>query len=212
VQWSNLAGYFVAAVVAEVWFARASSPSGRAVLERRKLADYLPQPARLLPRCIAGTAAVLAVTYELLPYRPPHFEFSGERIAWRYYAGTGSHYRVSGAVAIGVVVVVELLQRAVVHRRQQYASESLLRADDSLRAWSLRILASVSITVTSTMVAFMLVPIGFKSGLVSLDGSFDALMSLAGLSPLVIALITFRSLSRPLSPWRVPRLRAVQPA
>jgi hypothetical protein len=207
----NLAGYFAGALIAELWFARASSSTGVAVLAPRALADYLSPAARLVPRLVAAGGVAAAMTYLIVPTRHP-YETRGEGLLRRILTGSATQMWIRATFIVGVVFLVEVLQWLVLRRRQQFASESLVQADDSLRAWSLRILAWISITIGFSALALTVIPLGFKSGFLSFDNvSFQLAYGFAFFGPLLVAVITFRWLSRPLAPWKVRRV-AMQPA
>ena len=212
VHWWNLGGYFAGALIAEAWFAHNASRGGVAVLAPRTLRDYLAPGPRLAPRVVAAVAVVVAVAYTLVPLRQTGGT-RGEQLARRFFVGTSTDVWIAASFVVGIVIVVEVLQRAVVRRRQRFASETQVLADDSLRAWSLRILGWMSITVALSALTWMLIPLGFKTGLISFrDGSFDAAYLTVYFGPLVVAAVAFRWLSRPFAPWQVRRTPLVHPA
>jgi hypothetical protein len=204
VRWWNIGGYFLAAAIAEAWFARSSPGTGSALLERRTLADYLPAPARFGPRLLAGLGAVAAVTYSLLPRVENPQGLAQYLRSDRFISASACLW---AAVWVGGLVIgIELLQHAVVRRRQQQTSETMIRADDSLRAWSIRILAGISLTVTSGIVAWLVWLLAIRIGAVTVDWTWG----IHGITSVVVGAACFRRLSRPLVPWRVPRA-VIQP-
>jgi hypothetical protein len=207
-NWWNpgLAGYFLAALLAELWFARSSSTPGTALVERRTQADYLSRPARLGPRVLAAAATAAAAVYSVLPTVANPQGLAEFLRSDRFISA--STCRRTAMFVVGVVVAIELLQRVVVRRRQQHTSEVLIRADDSLRTWSIRILAGVSMVVTSGPVAWLIWMVGIRSGVVTVDWTWF----IHGSVGLVVAVACFRRLSRPLAPWRVPRALRAQAA
>lgn len=136
------AGWFVGAVVAE-WrvsvAARMPGPRRAAVLEPRRLADYLPRPARLV--AMAAWAALgigeLSALGALAAGHP-----RGLPVALLWIVLTA----LAGTVLITV-------GRQVLLRPQRYTAPDLIAADHALRSRSLHVLAGSSLAIAGYLMA-----------------------------------------------------------
>lgn len=133
-------GWFVGAVVAE-WrvSAAAAGPRRAAVLEPRRLADYVPQPSRALPMIawtFLGAYELVAVAY----------------VAARHPGGLAS---VLWWLALSVLAAAALVTvgRRVLLRPQRHTEPGLRAADDAIRSRSLHVLAACALAIAGYLLS-----------------------------------------------------------
>ncbi|HZA42003.1 MAG TPA: hypothetical protein VFA00_15425 [Actinomycetota bacterium] len=165
-----LAGYLVGALVAEPiqWVGRRLGP---ALLIPRRLPDYLPSYVSAVQRGLAAVSVGMVGLWALTPY--PNQDVPEPKL---------STFALYGIAGIGIAVVIELLQRVVVARRQPATGADVVEADDAIRSASVHALAGggiglLLIVVASEVAAFT--PLGGAAGwslaLLSLFLNFSAL-------------------------------------
>ena len=131
-------GYTAGIVAAEVLTQR-GEPSGAAVLEPRRLAQYLPAKLVWIPRMLV-VALLGAATWSLTIDPDPLDDFIDD---------TG--ILALAALALGVLLVAEVLEQHIVARRQPLTEVDLLAADDALRTQSLHALAGAVIIAAGSL-------------------------------------------------------------
>lgn len=139
-------GYLLGALVAEFVINRPGDRgSGTALLVPRRLSDYLPAYVLVLQRSLAAIALLLVPVYALLE---PHARLSTPSVAGAAAFGVG---------AACLAVLIEVLERRIVGRRQPVTHTADVTLDDAMRSSSLHVLAgagiAVLIFVASVMVA-----------------------------------------------------------
>lgn len=122
-------GYLLGALVAELAINR---PSG-AVRNERRLRDYLPTYLLAPQRGLGALIAVLTAVHALIPLEP---RFASDRPAVVTF----------GLIGVAVAIAIELLERAIISRRQS-AEVELLGVDDAMRSTSTHLLAGAGIAI-----------------------------------------------------------------
>ena len=141
-SWWLLAGvgYSLGIVAAEATRHPRVEP-GAASLEPRHLDQYLPRWLTWAPRVLTAAVVVAAVV-----------AVTGSRAL----ALSDSQILVVAAVAVGILAGAELVQRAVVARRQPVAEPDLLAADDAMRTQSTHALAGAVIIAAGSLWSILL--------------------------------------------------------
>ena len=136
------AGYLAGALVAELRLARPpGGPRRAAALFPRELRDYLPRRVLWAQRGLGGAAALGLLAVALAPY--------GRRAAQPEGAAL-----IAGAVLVVLLVVgLERLERRLVGRSQPFTSESLLAADDAIRAQAVHSVAGAALALLLLLVS-----------------------------------------------------------
>jgi hypothetical protein len=129
-----LAGYFLGALIAEAVINRPQPSPPRAMLVARRIQDYLPGYVLFLQRGLAALSLVMIVIYVLVEPHARHDEMP-----------TVASAAAFGLLAAGIAVIVEVLQRMIVARRQPAMSTGDVAVDDAMRSSSLHVLAGVGI-------------------------------------------------------------------
>jgi hypothetical protein len=180
-------GYLLGALAAEVSLARARDPARRtASLSPRELDGYLPHRLLLAQRGLAVLVVLGIVVTRLVPYPS-----SASDPDWSALA--------AGAVFFaGFAVVLELVERWIVRRRQPFTSVSLVAADDAIRAQSVHTLAGAGLA---------LLLLGLSGVFAVLTASdVDALTWTMWLPALAAFVLSIRAcLDIGQQPWRVRR-------
>jgi hypothetical protein len=180
-------GYVVGAVCAELSLARPAAGARRAAgLARRDLAQYLPRPAVIAQRALAGVAAVGMVLIGVVPY--PHGT-SNPGLEWLV---------VAALVVLALAAGLEAIERWLVRRPQPFTSPAAVAADDAIRAQSIRSVAGAGL-------AFLLLLCSGVS--LVLQASDVAVLQTAMVVPaavfLVLSLFACRGIGT--TSWRVRR-------
>jgi hypothetical protein len=139
-------GYSAGIVAAEVASRRA--PSGAALLAPRDLGQYLPAKLVWIPRALVLAIIVVALLALGTPLGVGAVVVSDAQVA------------ALAACSVGALVVAELLQRAVVRRRQPVADRERLAADDAMRAQSVHAIAGALIIVDGSLFVPLLYRLG----------------------------------------------------
>lgn len=108
-------------------------------------ATYLPGYALFLQRGLATLSLVMIVVYALIEPHARHGQMLG-------VAGAAAF----GLVGAGIAVIVEVLQRMIVARRQPVRSTGDVAVDDAMRSSSLHVLAGVGIALLINIAGEML--------------------------------------------------------
>ena len=148
-------GYLLGALVAEFVINRPDRGSGTALLVPRRLGDYLPAYVLVLQRGLAAIALVLVPVYALLK---PHAQLTTPSIPATAAFGVG---------AACLAVLIEVLERRIVGRRQPVTDTADVTLDDAMRSSSLHVLAgagiAVLIFVASLMVAISIAAVASEA-------------------------------------------------
>jgi hypothetical protein len=148
-------GYLLGALVAEFVINRPERGSGTALLVPRRLSDYLPAYVLVLQRGLAATALLMVPVYALLE---PHARFTTPSVAGAAAFGIG---------AACLAVLIEVLERRIVGRRQSVTPGADVALDDAMRSSSLHVLAgagiAVLIFVASLMVAISIATVASET-------------------------------------------------
>ena len=130
-----LVGYLLGALVAEVAVDRAREPGTAAVVRPRRLADYLPMWLLTLQRALGGLAVVMILPYALVQ--------PGADV---YLPGVGT-IALFGLGGASIAVLVEIIERRIVARRQSAADIADVQVDDALRSTSLHVVAGAGLAL-----------------------------------------------------------------
>lgn len=134
-------GYLVGALYAELALVRPVDPARRsASLVPRELDDYLPRSLLRAQRGLAAAAALGALLALALPYEDPPRPTSVVVVGYALYV-------------VGFAAILERLQRWVVRRPQPFTAESLVAADDAIRAQAVHSLAGAGMALLLFQVA-----------------------------------------------------------
>ena len=148
-------GYLLGALAAEFVINCPDRGSGTALLVPRRLSDYLPAYVLVLQRGLAAIAVVLVPVYALVE---PHARFVTPSIPAAAAFGIG---------AACLTVLIEVLERRIVGRRQPVTDTTDLTLDDAMRSSSLHVLAgagiAVLIFVASLMVAISIATVASEA-------------------------------------------------
>jgi hypothetical protein len=148
-------GYLLGALVAEFVINRPNPGSGTALLVPRRLSDYLPPYVLVLQRGLAAIALLMVPVYALLE---PHARLSTPGVAPTAAFGVG---------AACLAVLIEVVERRIVGRRQPVTPGADLTLDDAMRSSSLHVLAGAGIAVlvfvTSVMVAISIATVASEA-------------------------------------------------
>jgi hypothetical protein len=129
-----LVGYLLGALVAEVVVNRPRRGTGAAMLLPRRIQDYLPGYALFLQRGLASLSFVMVGVYALVEPHARHDLMPSVASAAAF-----------GLFGVGIAVIVEVLQRMIVARRQPAMSSGDIAVDDAMRSSSLHVLAGVGL-------------------------------------------------------------------
>jgi hypothetical protein len=159
-------GWFVGAVIAEwrVSTAATAGPWRAAVLEPRRLGDYVRRPSLVVP----ATACIVLAAFEV---------FALGFVLARHRDGLAP---VLGWIALTVVAgtLVVLVGRRVLLRPQRYADADLIAGDDALRSRSLHVLAGCAVAIAGYLLAGLAKQLtGYSS---VLGGGVGLLVALVG--------------------------------
>ncbi len=127
--------------------------SKRASLVPRRVDDYVDPLARHGLRAFAALAVLLVPVVAVLPV-PPRLQ----------PAPSVTGFALVAAAAVGIVLVVEWLQKLIVRRPQPFAAEDLVTADDAVRASSVHACAGVGLTLVMTLLGDELWLLGASRG------------------------------------------------
>jgi hypothetical protein len=120
--------------------------SGAALLVPRRLDDYLPGYVLVLQRGLPVVAVLLLGAFAMSPFPDlspvPNVD-----------PNTLAGFAVPAAFAVGTAVVIEVLQRLIVARRQPITSADDLAVDDAIRSSSLHVLAGAGLAMLLFTVA-----------------------------------------------------------
>ena len=187
-----LLGYLAAVLVAEIVAAR-RLPRGRgAVLDTRRVDQYVPRVLFAWSgRCAAtsvavATAAILVVDPE--PGRP-------------FRAATQAALAVA---SVGALVAARAASTFIVSRRQPVVSRELLRADDALRSWSAH--SCIGALLTAQLLALSQ---QLNDVIVVVDGPVRWVLGAVATVALCAAAGTIQVVGSPEWRWRVRRDVAV---
>ena len=140
-----LVGYLLGALIAEVIVNRPGGSSGAAMLIPRRIQDYLPGYALFLQRGLATLSVVMIPVYVLVEPHARHDQMPAVAAAAAF-----------GLMGAGIAVVVEVLQRMIVARRQPAMSTGDVAVDDAMRSSSLHVLSGVGIAFLINIAGGML--------------------------------------------------------
>lgn len=130
-----LIGYLLGALGAEVVVVRAHETATTAIMQPRRLVDYLPVRLLTLQRALGVLALVMIVPYALL--QPgASIELPG--------AGTVASFCLGGA---SIAVIVEMIERRIVARRQSLEDITDVEVDDALRSTSIHVVAGAGLAL-----------------------------------------------------------------
>lgn len=169
-----LVGYLLGALVAEVVVNRARETGAVAVVQPRRLIDYLSMRLLTLQRGLGVLALAMILPYALLQPNAG-IDLPG--------VGTVALYGLAGAV---IAVVVEVIERRIVARRQSLADINDVEIDDAMRATSINVVAGAGIALLIQF-AGPLVAITLAAGIPGEAGGVVAGVTLALLLLLSLA-------------------------
>ena len=125
-----LVGYLLGALVAEIVVNRALESGPAAVMQPRRLTDYLPGHLLMWQRALGVLSLAMIVPYAMA--QPAEgIDLPG--------VGSIASYALGGA---SIAVIVELIERAIVARRQSMADLADVKVDDALRSTSIHVVAA----------------------------------------------------------------------
>ena len=125
-----LVGYLLGALVAEIVVNRALESGPAAVMQPRRLTDYLPGHLLMWQRALGVVSLAMIVPYAIA--QPAEgIDLPG--------VGSIASYALGGA---SIAVIVELIERAIVARRQSMADLADVKVDDALRSTSIHVVAA----------------------------------------------------------------------
>jgi hypothetical protein len=162
--------------------------SGAASLEPRHLDQYLPRWLTWVPRVLTAAVVVAAVV-----------ALTGSRALTL----SDPQILVLAAVAAGVLAGAELIERAVVARRQPVSEPDLLAADDAMRTQSAHALAGAVIIAAGSLWSILLFSYGDELLGATARQTFAALLPAAAW----VVGIVVQNLA-----WRVRRLLPAGPS
>jgi hypothetical protein len=129
-----LVGYLLGALVAEAVINRPRRGPGTAMLLPRRIQDYLPAYVLFLQRGLASVSLAMVGVYALVEPHARHDPMPSVASA-----------AALGLFGVGIAVIVEVLQRMIVARRQPVMSTGDVAVDDAMRSSSLHVLAGVGL-------------------------------------------------------------------
>jgi hypothetical protein len=177
-------GYSAGIVAAEA-FSHPVRTTGAAALDTRRLSQYLPAKLVRLPRLLTGLVVIAAAI--ALAVDADRTDVASDREVFAL-----------AAAAVAALLVAEIVQRAVVRRRQPLVDPDLLAADDALRAQSTHALAgAVIITAGSLLFPLLMRP----GGADVLNPTFDLLAVFSPVAGWVVG-VWYQNRA-----WRVRRSR-----
>ena len=130
-----LVGYLLGALAAEVIVDRAREPEAIAVLQPRRLEDYLSRRLLLLQRALGALAVAMILPYALLQ-PAASIDLPGARSI--------ASYGLAGAT---IAVLVEMIERRIVARRQSLADLDDVEVDDAMRSTSIHVVAGAGLAL-----------------------------------------------------------------
>jgi hypothetical protein len=185
-------GWFVGAVIAEwrVSVAAAAGPRRAAVLEPRRLTDYVRRPSLV----VAGTACIVLAAFEV---------FALGFVLARHRDGL---VPVLGWIALTIVAagLVLLVGRRVLLRPQRYVDADLIAADDAIRSRSLHVLAGSALAIAGYLAAVLAQILAAYSSALS-DGAVGVIGAIGLLLVPILGFIVATSTMPPIR-RRVPML------
>jgi hypothetical protein len=181
-------GYLLGALVAELTLARPVLGMRRsASLARRDLADYLPHRVVVAQRALAVAGAVGMIASGFLPYP--------DGVSYPSLASLA----VAAVVVLALAAGLEAIERWLVRRPQPYTSAELVRADDAIRAQSIRAVAGAGLAL------LLLFCCGVSLGLQASDVAvLRTAMVLPAAVFLVLSLVVCADIDE--GAWRVQRI------
>ncbi len=130
-----LAGYLLGALVAEVGVHRFRETETTAVMRPRRLVDYLSVRLLTLQRALGVVALAMILPYGLLQ---PDADIDLPGV------GSIALYALGGA---SIAVVVEMIERRIVARRQSLADITDVEVDDAMRSTSIHTVAGAGLAL-----------------------------------------------------------------
>lgn len=130
-----LVGYLLGALVAEVVVNRGREPAAIAMMQPRRLIDYLSRRLLTLQRALGALALAMIFPYVLLQ-PTASVDLPG--------AGTIALYGLAGA---SIAVVVEMIERRIVARRQSLSDITDVEVDDAMRSTSIHVVAGAGLAL-----------------------------------------------------------------
>ncbi len=130
-----LVGYLLGALVAEFAAHRSREPGSIALMRPRSLVDYLSRRLLLLQRALGALAVAMILPYALLQ-PTADIDLPGP--------GSIASYGLAGAT---IAVLVEMIERRIVARRQSLADIDDLEIDDAMRSTSVHVVAGAGIAL-----------------------------------------------------------------
>jgi hypothetical protein len=130
-----LAGYMLGAVIAEITVDRSNEGASAAVVQARRLDDYLPGWIVGLQRALGIASLGLLLPYALaMP--ADELELPG--------IGLVATFALGGAL---IAAIAEMLERHIIARRQSFADIDDVAVDDAIRSTSLHMVAGAALAL-----------------------------------------------------------------
>ncbi len=190
-----LVGFAVGILVAEL--VRPRFPGTGSAIERRQLAQYLPDFTTLDRRILVGLAIFPLVAARLLPTKGVGFPNDSvvprQDISWYLWLTIAA-----GAIVIGTKIVQEI----IVRRRQSFDSLDELQADDAMRSTSVQGIAGLGYGGPLFLTATMMWDLGLTTP--SPGSTVFWLLTFGAMLAGVGMLFGFPGLN---TKWTVPRAR-----
>jgi hypothetical protein len=130
-----LVGYLLGALAAEVVVHRAQEPGTTAVMQPRRLVDYLPVRLLTLQRALGVLAPAMILPYAFVQ---PGADIDLPGV------GTIALFGLGGAA---IAVIAEVIERRIVARRQSLADIHDVEVDDALRSTSIHVVAGAGLAL-----------------------------------------------------------------
>ena len=130
-----LVGYLLGALVAEVAVDRGQGTSSSAVMQPRRLVDYLSARLLTAQRALGAVALAMIVPYGLLQ---PGSSIDLPSV------GAIAPFGLGGAA---IAVLVELVERRIVARRQSLADITDVEVDGAIRSTSIHVVAGAGLAL-----------------------------------------------------------------
>jgi len=135
-------GYLAGALLAELRLARPAGGARRAAaLVPRRLSDYLTPSVLWAQRGLAAVAALGLLPLALVPYGEAHPQPDVTSLL------------VGAVLVVLLAVALEVLERRVVGRAQPYTSESVLAADDAIRAQAVHSVSGAALALLLLLIS-----------------------------------------------------------
>ncbi len=130
-----LVGYLLGALVAELVVDRGRETGPSAVMQPRRLVDYLSVRLLTAQRALGALALAMILPYGLL--QPgSSIDLPG--------VGTIASFGLGGA---SIAVIVEMIERRIVARRQSLADITDVEVDDAIRSTSIHVVAGAGLAL-----------------------------------------------------------------